>query len=62
MAEVSAKIADGGQVVRDGPVPIKAFIETNATFHLQLHLDQLRALLPRAMRIRIRSGCPGGPP
>lgn len=44
--EVPAKIADGGQVVRDGPVPIGAFIEGNATFHLQLHLDQLRALLP----------------
>ena len=44
--EVPAKIADGGQVVRDGPVPIAAFIEGNATFHLQLHLDQLRELLP----------------
>jgi hypothetical protein len=44
--EVPAKIADGGQIVRDGPVPIAAFIEGNATFHLQLHLDQLRALLP----------------
>ena len=44
--EVPVKIADGGQVVRDGPVPIRAFIEGNATFHLQLHLDQLRALLP----------------
>lgn len=44
--EVPAKIADGGQVVRDGPVPIRTFIETNAGFHLQLHLEQLRALLP----------------
>lgn len=44
--EVPAKIADGGQVVRDGPIPIRAFIEGNATFHLQLHLDQLRSLLP----------------
>jgi hypothetical protein len=44
--EVPAKIADGGQVVRDGPIPIREFIEGNATFHLQLHLDQLRALLP----------------
>jgi hypothetical protein len=43
--EVPAKIADGGQVVRDGPIPIREFIEGNATFHLQLHLDQLRALL-----------------
>ena len=44
--EVPARIADGGQVVRDGPIPIRAFIEGNATFHLQLHLDQLRRLLP----------------
>jgi hypothetical protein len=44
--EVPVKIADGGQVVRDGPIPIRAFIEGNAAFHLQLHLDQLRALLP----------------
>jgi len=44
--EVPVKIADGGQVVRDGPIRIRAFIEGNATFHLQLHLDQLRALLP----------------
>jgi hypothetical protein len=44
--EVPTKIADGGQVVRDGPIPIRAFIEGNATVHLQLHLDQLRALLP----------------
>jgi hypothetical protein len=44
--EVPARIADGGQIVRDGPVPIRAFIEGNATFHLQLHLDQLRSLLP----------------
>lgn len=44
--EVPARIADGGQVVRDGPIPIRTFIEGNATFHLQLHLDQLRRLLP----------------
>jgi hypothetical protein len=44
--EVPTKIADGGQVVRDGPIPIRAFIEGNATVHLELHLDQLRALLP----------------
>jgi hypothetical protein len=42
--EVPAKIADGGHVVRDGPIPIRSFIEGNATFHLQLHLDQLRSL------------------
>ena len=43
--EVPVKIADGGQIVRDGPVPIRRFIEGNATFHLQIHLDQLRAML-----------------
>jgi hypothetical protein len=42
--EVPAKIADGGRIVRDGPIPIRAFIEGNATFHLELHLEQLRAL------------------
>ncbi len=46
VVEVPATIADGGQVVRDGPVPIGAFVEGNATYHLQMHLDQLRALLP----------------
>jgi hypothetical protein len=44
--EVPAKIADGGRLVRDEPIPIRAFIEGNATFHLELHLEQLRALLP----------------
>jgi hypothetical protein len=44
--KVPAKIADGGRVVRDGPIPIRAFIEVNATHHLQLHLQQLRDLLP----------------
>ena len=44
--EVPARIADGGQIVRDGPIPIRTFIEGNATFHLELHLDQLRSLLP----------------
>jgi hypothetical protein len=44
--EVPATIADGGQIVRDGPIPIRTFIEGNATFHLQLHLDQLCRLLP----------------
>jgi hypothetical protein len=43
--EVPARISDGGQVVRDGPIPIRNLIEGNATFHLQIHLDQLRAML-----------------
>jgi hypothetical protein len=44
--EVPAKIADGGVVFREGPVPVRAFIEGNATFHLELHLGQLNALRP----------------
>jgi hypothetical protein len=43
---VPVKIADGGRIVRDGPVPILAFIEGIATVYLQIYLDQLRALLP----------------
>jgi hypothetical protein len=46
VVKVPATIADGGQVVRDGPIPIGAFIEGNASYHLQMHLDQLRSLLP----------------
>lgn len=37
-------IRDGGDIVQDGPIPIGAFIEGNASFHLNLHHDQLRAL------------------
>ncbi|MGA2530628.1 MAG: hypothetical protein ABSG36_15905 [Acidimicrobiales bacterium] len=37
-------IVDSGRVIRDTPVPIRAFIEGNASFHLEMHLDQLRAL------------------
>jgi hypothetical protein len=44
--EVPAKIADSGQVVHDAPIPIREFIERNATSHLQLHLAQLQALQP----------------
>jgi hypothetical protein len=43
--EVPSRIVDGGRVVRDGPIPVGALIEVNATIHLQIHLDQLRALL-----------------
>ncbi|MGH9921027.1 MAG: hypothetical protein ACRD6W_19435 [Nitrososphaerales archaeon] len=48
--EVPAKIADGGLVVRDRALPIRAFIEGNVTFQLQLqlqlqlHFDQLNRL------------------
>jgi uncharacterized protein YciI len=37
-------IRDHGQIVRDGPMTIGAFIEGNASFHLGLHLEQLKAL------------------
>jgi uncharacterized protein YciI len=39
-------IRDGGEVVRDGPVPIGTFINGNASFHLDAHHAQLRALGP----------------
>ncbi len=40
------RIIDSGQLVRNGPVPLRDFIEGNASFHLQMHLDQLRELRP----------------
>ncbi|MGO9560103.1 MAG: YciI family protein [Acidimicrobiales bacterium] len=43
---VHVVIRDGGQVVVDRPMPIGGFIEGNASFHLDLHHDQLRALQP----------------
>jgi uncharacterized protein len=39
-------IRDGRDVVQDGPIPIGAFIEGNASFHLRLHHEQLKALEP----------------
>ena len=41
---VQVIIRDHGQIVRDGPMTIGAFIEGNASFHLALHLEQLKAL------------------
>ena len=41
---VHVVIRDGGTVVQDGPIPIGAFIDGNATFHLRLHYEQLKAL------------------
>lgn len=41
---VQVIIRDHGQIVRDGPMTIGAFIEGNASFHLALHLAQLREL------------------
>jgi uncharacterized protein YciI len=43
---VNVRIRDGGDIARDGPIPIGAFIEGNASFHLQAHHDQLSALRP----------------
>ncbi len=43
---VHVVIRDNGETVQDGPIPIGAFIEGNATFHLNLHLDQLKSLEP----------------
>ncbi len=39
-------IRDNGEIVQDGPVPIGAFVAGNASFHLDLHLEQLKALEP----------------
>jgi len=41
---IHAFIMDGSTVVQDGPVPIGALIEGNASFHLNMHLEQLKAL------------------
>jgi uncharacterized protein YciI len=43
---VHVVIRDGGVVVRDGPTAIGAFIDGNASFHLRMHYEQLRALEP----------------
>jgi uncharacterized protein len=43
--EVHVVIRDHGKVVRDGPVPIGMFIEGNASFHLDMHAEQLRSLV-----------------
>jgi uncharacterized protein len=48
LAEVAVpvRIHDGGEIARDGPIPIGAFIEGNASFHLAAHHEQLSALRP----------------
>jgi uncharacterized protein YciI len=43
---VHVVIRDSGAIVRDGPIPIGEFIDGNATFHLRLHHEQLKALEP----------------
>jgi uncharacterized protein YciI len=44
--KVHVVIRDGGKIVRDGPIPIGAFIEGNASFHLDAHHEQIKALEP----------------
>ena len=39
-----ALIRDGGTVVSEEAIPIRKFIEGNASFHLDLHFAQLQAL------------------
>jgi uncharacterized protein len=41
---VHVVIRDHGQIVRDGPMPIGDLVEGNATFHLDMHLEQLKSL------------------
>jgi uncharacterized protein YciI len=43
---VHVVIRDNGQIVQDGPMPIGSFVEGNASFHLDMHLDQLKSLQP----------------
>jgi hypothetical protein len=38
------RITDAGEVVRDGPIPIGEFIRGNTSFHLDIHLEQLKSL------------------
>jgi hypothetical protein len=39
-------IRDADRVVNDGPIPIRNFVEGNASFHLEMHFAQLKALRP----------------
>jgi uncharacterized protein len=43
-ATIQVRIRDGGEIAYDGPMLIGAFIEGNASRHLELHHDQLKAL------------------
>jgi hypothetical protein len=44
---VPSRIEDNGEVPVDGPVPWGRMLETNATRHTAMHLEQLRSLRPR---------------
>jgi len=46
--ELPVVIADQGVTVRDSPMSIGGLIEGNASFHLDMHYEQLRALQPPA--------------
>jgi hypothetical protein len=46
LTEVPVVIHDGGEVVVDRPLAIGDFIVGNATYHLEAHLEQARALAP----------------
>jgi uncharacterized protein len=50
---VHVVIRDGGRVVQDGPWPIGTFVQGNASFHLDMHAEQLRSLV-----VDIESGPP----
>jgi hypothetical protein len=42
--EIPVKIADGGEVMVEGPMPIGRLLEIHATVHLPSHLEQLQQL------------------
>jgi hypothetical protein len=44
--EIPVVIWDNGSIAREGPMPIGDLIVGNATFHLDMHHEQLRALAP----------------
>jgi hypothetical protein len=44
--EIPVIIWDDGSIAREGPMPIGDLIVGNATFHLDMHHEQLRALAP----------------
>ena len=37
-------IVDSGRIVRDEPMPVRSLVEGNASYHLDMHLEQLNAL------------------
>ena len=42
--EIPVRIVHDGGVMRDAPAPLGSMIEGNATYHLQMHFEQLLAL------------------